>query len=329
MTLLLERPRTRPLVLGPNWFGPVMGTAMVATAATSLPVHLPGLRAVATVIWAIAAGTLVTLTAAWSRHLRGATLRRYAEDPVLSQFFGAPPMALMTVGAGALLLGDLVALDVVLWTLGTVLGLVVAVVVPVLSRHRVDAFGGLLMPVVPPLVSAVTGALLLPHLPAAAQHVMLPACRAMAGLSFAVALLVIWRIWRRLVTHGVGPARLVPTLWIVLGPLGQSVTAAHLLGGRGGFAVLFGVPVLGFALCWLMFAATVTLRTARVGLPFSLAWWSFTFPVGTLVTGAAGLAARTGSPVLAALAVVLYAFLVAAWLVVAIRTVRGVRPLTR
>ena len=343
MTTTLVRPAAT-LTLGPNWFSPVMGTGIVAVAAASLPAHLPGLRTVATAVWAVAAGALVTLVAAWSRHLRGQTLRRYADDPVMAQFWGAPPMALMTVGAGALLLGRdwigeraAVALDTVLWTAGTLLGLAVAVAVPYLmmTRHRIApdaAFGGWLMPVVPPMVSAATGALLVPH--AADPRDLLLACYAMAGVSFFAALVVIAQIWGRLVVHQVGAAKAVPTLWIVLGPLGQSVTAVHLLGRAGGgiadqIAPLYGVPVMGFALFWMALAAALTVRAARAGLPFSLTWWSFTFPVGTLVTGMNGLAARTGSPAVAALAVLLYAFLVAAWLLVAVRTVRGVRPLTR
>src|SRR5690349_2400968 len=112
-----------------------MGTGIVATGAASLPAHLPGLRAIATVVWAVAAIALLTLIVAWSRQLSGAALWRYANDPVMIPFFGAPPMALMTVGAGTLLLGGdvlgtrvAVALDLVLWTSGTVLGLAVAVV---------------------------------------------------------------------------------------------------------------------------------------------------------------------------------------------------------
>ncbi|MEP6981845.1 MAG: hypothetical protein ABJA16_13850 [Nakamurella sp.] len=82
--------------------------------------------------------------------------------------------------------------------IGTIGGLVSAVAVPDLLITRRElavraAFGGWLMSVVPPMVSASTGALLLPH----------PA----------------------------GPARMVPTLLIVLGPLGQSITAVNLLGG--------------------------------------------------------------------------------------------------
>ena len=74
---------------------------------------------------------------------------------------------------------------------------------------------------------------------------------------------------------------------------------------------------------WLVIAAAVTLRTARHHLPFSLAWWSFTFPVGTLVTGTSGLAARTGLGLFGAAAVALYLFLLGAWAIVSVRTARG------
>ena len=78
----------------------------------------------------------------------------------------------------------------------------------------------------------------------------------------------------------------------MLGPLGQSVTAAGNLGTQaahvlpepyaaGVFALLYGVPTWGFAMMWLALAAAITVRTARRGLPFALTWWSFTFPAGT------------------------------------------------
>jgi tellurite resistance protein TehA-like permease len=344
MTVLLAPPvRPAPILIGPNWFASVMGTGIVATAAASLPLPVPGLRTLATVVWALASVLLVVLVAAAVRH-RAA----YAGDAVSEQFWGAPPMALMTVGAGTLLLGRdwigepaAVAVDVALWTGGTLLGLAVAVVIPyrLLTRHRPgpgSAFGGRLMPVVPPMVSAATGALLVPHV--AAPVALLVTCYALAAFSLVAAAVVIAQIWRRLVRHGPGAARTVPTLWIVLGPIGQSVTAAHLLSRAADgvlgepyataadlVAVLYGVPALGLALCWAVLAAAITVRTARAGLPFSLTWWSFTFPVGTVVTGASGLAGRTSSALPAALAVTLYAMLLAAWSVVAVRTLRGVR----
>src|SRR3954453_1172787 len=216
-------------------------------------------------------------------------------------------MALLTVGAGAILVGkDLIGeraavdLDWVLWTAGTLGGLFTAISIPYLmfTQYRVEpdaAFGGWLMPVVPPMVSAATGALLIPHLPAGQPRLtMLLACYAMFGLSLIASVVVIAQLWQRLVRYSVGPAAMGPTVWIVLGPLGQSITAANLLGGVAplalpppystafsAFGVVYGVPVWGFAALWAGLATALTVRAARDRLPFSLTWWSFTFPLGT------------------------------------------------
>jgi tellurite resistance protein TehA-like permease len=224
-------------------------------------------------------------------------------------------------------------IDWVLWLAGTVAGLATAAAAPVLTFSRRagpdSAFGGWLMPIVPPMVSASTGALLLSHAPAGQGRLdLLLCCYGMFGLSLIASVVVIGLIWSRLVVHGPGEDRLIPTLWIVLGPLGQSVTAANLLGAAAHLAlppgeatifraagIVYGLPVLGFALLWAAIASAITLRTVRSHLPFSLTWWSFTFPVGTCATGSAML--RVG-------AAVAFGALVAAWLTVGVRTVRGV-----
>lgn len=88
-------------------------------------------------------------------------------------------------------------------------------------------------------------------------------------------------------------------------------------------AVLYGVPVLGFALLWLCLAGALVARARRQGMGFAMTWWAFTFPVGTCVTGAESLARHTGLVAFDWLAVALYALLVAAWSVAAARTARG------
>jgi tellurite resistance protein TehA-like permease len=266
----------------------------------------------------------------------------------MAQFYGAPPMALLTVGAGTLLLGQgllgglAVEVSWVLWLAGTVAGLVSAVSIPYLMFTRFEltgesAFGGWLMPIVPPMVSAATGALLVPYAaPGQARLTMLVACYALFGLSLLASMIVTTLIWQRLAMHRTGPARMVPTLWIVLGWLGQSITAANGLGGVAhlalpapyaeafeAFGLVYGLPVFGFALLWVAVAAAVTIRCARSGLPFSLTWWSFTFPVGTVATGTSALATHTGATVLVWAAGLVYLGLVAAWGIVATRTARG------
>jgi C4-dicarboxylate transporter/malic acid transport protein len=333
----------------PNWFASVMGTGIVANAAAGFPLQLPGVRAAALAVWVLAAGMLVFLLVAtaihWLRHPQIA--RSHHRHPVMAHFYGAPPMAMLTVGAGALLVGrDLIGeqaaltVDELLWVVGTALGLLTAVAIPVLAftiHEAADdsAFGGWLMPVVPPMVSAATGALLLPHLNGTARQTMVLACLAMFGLSLLASLFVIAQLWGRLTRHKVGPAAMVPTLWIVLGPLGQSITALTLLARNDGSSalrtasVLIGVPILGFALLWLAIATVITLRTARHGMPFALTWWSFTFPVGTCATGATGLAIVTGAPALLWPAAAFLLLLVGAWLLVAARTVAAQFPAGR
>lgn len=338
--------------IGPNWFASVMGTGIVANAAATLPVQVPGLLLFARIVWILDVLLLVVISAAtvahWMQHTR--TARGHLDNAVMSHFYGAPAMALMTVGAGALLVGQpvvggpvAVGIDAVLWTAGTLLGLWTAVAVPfkAFTTHDVkpdSAFGGWLMPVVPPMVSAATGPLLLPHLPAGQwQLAVLLACSMMFGLTLVASLVVITMIWNRLVHHKVGAAAAVPTLWIVLGPLGQSITASHTLGATAtsvlpapygtvfeAMGLVYGAPTWGFAMLWLALAIGVTVRTARENMPFSLTWWSFTFPVGTVVTGTSGLAAITGAHFLFAAAVVFYMGLLLAWAIVAIRTGRGV-----
>ena len=337
--------------LGPNWFASVMGTGIVATAGATLPLHVPGLRAFAQAVWVAATVWLVILIVAAVAHwVRNPTVARsHAYNPQMGHFYGAAPMALLTVGAGAVLVGkDLIGmraavdLDWVLWTIGTLGGLFTAMSIPYLmfTQYRVEAdaaFGGWLMPVVPPMVSAATGALLIPHMaPGTGRQTMLYGCYAMFGLSLVASLIIITMVWSRLAHFGTSGTARVPTLWIVLGPLGQSITAAGLLGtnaalavgpdladGMGVFAVLYGVPVWGFAVLWISLATALTVRTARRGMPFGLTWWSLTFPVGTFVTGTTQLAIHTGLPAFRVAAAIAYVGLLSTWCLVAVRTLRG------
>lgn len=335
----------------PNWFASVMGTGIVAVAASSLPVQSVALRIAATVVWGVAGVLLLVVTAAtvthWVRH--PAVAMGHHRHPVMRHFYGAPPMAVLTVGAGALLLGRdwiglpaAVTVDWVLWTVGTVGGLLSAVLVPSVVLRRHDGppavpSGAWLMSIVPPMVSASTGALLVPYAPAGqARATLFWACWTLFGLSLAASSVVIVAVMGRLARHGSGAAGSVPTIWIVLGPIGQSITAANLLATVAPgvvdrdtahallvVALVYGFGMLGAALLWAAIAVTITVGVARRHLPFSLTWWSFTFPVGTCVTGMNGLALHSGLVAVDVLAVTADAALVAAWVVVAARTLHG------
>src|SRR5689334_3571364 len=91
--------------LAPAWFTTVMGTGIVALALHGLPVQVPGQQQVALGVWVLAVVLLLVLlvVAAGSWVRRPDRLRAHLDDPVRAHAFGAVPMALLTVGAGALL----------------------------------------------------------------------------------------------------------------------------------------------------------------------------------------------------------------------------------
>lgn len=88
-------------------------------------------------------------------------------------------------------------------------------------------------------------------------------------------------------------------------------------------ALVYGVPMWGFMLLWLPLAALLTLRARKREMGFALTWWSFTFPVGTCVTGTSQLAHHTDLPMFQWSAVALYGLLLFAWGLVLVRTARG------
>jgi tellurite resistance protein TehA-like permease len=342
---------------GPNWYAAVMGTSITAVAGAGLPGRPGWLHALCTGVWALSALLLLTVLAVrtghWLRHTDRA--REHLADHTVAPFYGCLPMALLSVGTGTLLLGPgvigthpAVVADAVLWSLGTASSLLVIVGIPYLmvTRHRIgpdDASPVWLLPLVAPMVAASSGPALVAHLPAGAHQAratLLLACAGMFGASLLCVLVVLPLVWGRLVRHPL-PLAVTPALLLVLGPLGQSTTATGNLadaasgalpayaGALRAFSVLYGLPVMGFALMWLVLSAALLVRAARAGMGFAMTWWAFTFPVGTCVTGATALARHTGVHPVTWLAVALYVLLVAGFLAAAGGTLRSLTAARR
>jgi tellurite resistance protein TehA-like permease len=192
--------------------------------------------------------------------------------------------------------------------------------------------------VVPPIVASVPGALLMSSWPTACQGSMLALSYALWGLGVALAAILIVLFYSRLAYHKVPEGALVVTLWLVVGPLGQSVAGLNALGtasarvwpavapALSAAGLVYGLPVWGFGVYWLTLAIVITLRAARTHLPFALGWWAFTFPVGVMTTGTYALYGRTGAALFAGAGLALLAVM---WALVAGHTVRhSVRSLS-
>ncbi|GAB7182023.1 TDT family transporter [Kitasatospora sp. Ki12] len=359
-TLAGVRPLARPAVrrsrvdlsqLGPNWYAVVMGTAIIGNGAAALPVRLPGLIGFGEVMWALGLAALLVLGAARLVHLtrhREAARAHLLEQPATAVFYGCPPMALLSVGLGTMTVGSrvigtgpAVAVDAVLWGVGTLYALAVAGGIPYLmiTRHRISALESnptWLLPVVAPLVASACGPVLVPHLPAGTpRQAMLYACCALFGIGLLATLVLLPVVFTGLFHSKLPTLVLTPSLFLVLGPLGQSVTAVHQIADAAhpvlpalapamlDLAELYGVAVMGVAVLWLAVALAANLRARRAGMPFAMTWWAYTFPIGTCVTGASALARHTGFVGFTALAAGLYLLLALAWALAAGGTAAG------
>ncbi|MDH3360571.1 MAG: hypothetical protein OEL55_06835, partial [Desulfobulbaceae bacterium] len=98
---------TNDYELGPNWFASVMGTGIIANAAATLPMFSSKLQTFALVVWILASVMLAGLFLASIKLLaqKQNVWKRHFSDPMMAQFYGAPPMAMLTVAGGSLLLG--------------------------------------------------------------------------------------------------------------------------------------------------------------------------------------------------------------------------------
>jgi C4-dicarboxylate transporter/malic acid transport protein len=325
-----------------------MGTGILAVTATISPIPIPFGRQVGAVLWSVDAVLFLLFAALWAVNIV-CLPRAFVDllrDPVKAQVLGAPPMACFTVAVGFIKIGAAflplawcIPAAQVLFLIGVLGSIGSAFVVPYLmfTHHELELdrmYGSWLLPVVPPIVASVPAALLSATWPTAVRGDMLGLAYALLGAGITLAAIIIVIFYSRLTLHKVPEGALVTTMWLVVGPLGQSIAGIIALGdaatsvwpelGRGLAlaGVAYGVLVWGFAVYWLAMAIALTLRAKARHLPFNLSWWAFTFPVGVLIAGTDALYLQTHASLFAVVSVVLLALLATMWVLVASKTVR-------
>ncbi|MBR7744726.1 C4-dicarboxylate ABC transporter [Phycicoccus sp. BSK3Z-2] len=328
-----------------------MGTGILATL---LQLHAGGpwgvLHAAAVAVLALAWAVLAGLTAAFAVRVAGdpGLLRRTWTDLAVLPFWGTVAMGLLAVGAAtrtvlpAAAPGTLpaaVVVDGVLWTAGTLLGLGTAfgfgAVLLRTRDHAPTLVHGL--PIVPPMVSATTGAGLVADVGApAGRFLLVLVTSACFAVSLVLGLLVFARAYHHHWRVAPVPLAAAASTWIPLGIVGQSTAAAQGIAGAASgllasdaaatardVAVGYGLVVLGLGAPLVGWAVVVTVRGFVGRMPFGPGWWALTFPVGTLSLGAHALGGATGSPVLLVLGGVLLAVLCGTWTLCATASLRA------
>lgn len=346
----LDSPRDVVRQFTPNWFAASMGTGILALVLA----QVPPLKPVGQALWLANIGLFALFTglyaARWALFPHQA--RRIFDHPVMSMFLGCAPMALATIVNGFLVFGpDLlgpraVGIAAALWRVDVALSVGCGLLVPFMMFTRQDhGFERMtavwLLPIVPAEVAAASGGLLVPHLadPAARLDVLVSSY-ALWALSAPLALGILVILVLRMALHKLPEAGMAATSWLALGPLATGAlgllllgeAAPQALGGVGlsayaaafrGASLLGALLLWGYGLWWVATAALATMRQMRLGLPFNLGWWGYTFPLGAFTLATLRLAGILPILSLATFGHLLAASLTGVWLIVAARTLQG------
>ena len=301
--------------VGTNWFTVVMGFGIMASLFYASPVPFRFHQSLGIILFAM--DLVIFITALffwlwrWGRHTRVALGDFH--DPGKALFYGALAMAINVVGNDFFVIAthlfdkaSMITVSQVIWLVGVAVGLFSVLVVPYLmfTHHEIepgDAVASWLIPVVPTVVCAADGTNLLPYWGNASVNLgMTYFDISLFGMTFFLFIMVSALFYSRLMYHRVIPAELAPSVWIEIGPIGMSmatlatmpfVTATMIpkfTSGLLGIGMIGGSALWGVGVWWSLIAIFYTLlHTGKKsqGIPYSLGWWSYVFPLGSFTAG--------------------------------------------
>jgi len=335
----------------PNWFSVTMGTGALALALNQFPLALPAIHDLAGGLWLfdilVFAGFTTIYAGRWLFFSDEASL--IFRHSVLSMFLGAIPMGLATIINGLVVFGGGKAAVTIahgLWWLDVVMSIICGVLVPflmfTLQDHSIEKMTAVwLLPIVAAEVAAVSGALLIPHLPHSEDFGVLILCYALWAFSVPLAMSMLVILLLRLVLHKLPDKDMAASGWLALGPIGTGALGLLLLGGAApnvctgaglsgvgefafGLGIVGGTILWGYGAWWLLLAVLKTVRYLRDGMPFNLGCWGFTFPLGVYSLATLALAHATALSFFSVVGGILVCCLAAIWLLVSVLTIVSV-----
>ena len=230
--------------VNPGWFSCIMGTGILAICMAKFPHQLPFFASCGGVLWGINLLLFLALLVLWvlrifhhPLHIRDSLLH-----PQQAQQWGSPPTACFTIATGCVILGEslpgypfcLIGAHI-LWFIGITGSLFSAMMIPYLmfTRHEITmetTYGNWLVPIAPIIGASVPGSLLVYYWPEFLQIELVLLSFVLWGSGITLASIIIVLFYARLAYHKAPKGILVPTMWLVIGPLGQSISGLTALG---------------------------------------------------------------------------------------------------
>ena len=298
------------------FFAMVMGLSGTALALHAAEQHSGSEPIASQLILALAVGAFVILAGFYAlKAIRypGAVVAEW-RHPVKLSFFPALTISILLIATAI----RAMSMDVarVLWIIGTIgqAGLTLAVLSNWIGHRTFQT-----MHISPAWFIPAVGNVIVPVAGVSFGFVETSWVFFSAGIIFWLVLLVL--VMNRLIFHDPLPARMVPTVAILIAP--PAVAFLSWLQLNGG--VLDGAARLLYGMT-LVFAALALTQVMKLkGLPFALSWWALSFPVAALTIATFRFAELAKSSVHANGAILALAVLLAIVATLLARTALAIR----
>lgn len=294
--------------LEPASFTIIMATGAFSIATKDLasffPVFTPIAMGINILNFGIFIFLLIFAASTWPFH--GSDFRHDLDLPQQSAFYAAIGISFLVLGAQALRfdLGFWLALS--LWSVGCFLTIGISFALNyhffVRSTPELRLFTPVFfIPVGGLMVLPVAGVQLMSQLGGLSRDILLMINSLSLGSGFLLYIGLFSLLLQRHYLMEHLPARLAPTIWIHLAPVGWGgvsfVSFAQHMGVPGNIAGVFGALLWGGCIWWLVMCILLTI-SALISrqMQFSLAYWAFIFPLCAITV----LSYRLGGTFLAA-----------------------------
>lgn len=331
----------------PSWFASVMGTGILSITSFYYASRWAWLADLSTLLFFFNILLFGVLVVPWT--LRCVLYREESlkdlREPVIGQFYATMPIACLVLAADLLIIGTrhldnglAVVLAKGFWLSGVFISLFLAIAIPLLNFNnrevRIEQVNpAWFMPPVSLIVIPVPGTMLISHWPEGWQQAILVFNYVSWSSGFFLFLFLEAVVLYRFIVCPPLPGPLIPTIWINLGPIGIGTIALLSLSNAGTpflghqvESIFYSLALLlwGFGFWWLISALSLTIYSIwRNSLPFSLAWWAFTFPLGAYTGATYLIGSLLNSPAINLYGFICYLLLLTVWSVVMARTVVG------
>lgn len=335
----------------PAWFAASMGTGGLANLIYQLSNNLEFLKIIAYILWGLNAIMFISFLIPWILRwfLHIDRLMEDMRHPVMSNFFVTMPVAaiilatnFLTMGGSFLSTDFIYDLSLILWIFGITTTLILSIYVTynmVASdgiTPEVANFSWFITPVasvvVPMLGNPLVGHYMMFN-PELAKFINLMDL-SFFGIGMLLFLILSAIVLNRFIFHKLPHIMMLPTFWIILGPIGvgtislfglASVNASigYLLSPNT-FQVL-GVILWGFGFWAFGIVIFITAKYLFSGkLPFTLSWWAFIFPLVAYTLSSLLVYHYTNSTFIYIYTIFLTLVLISLWLLTLIQTIIGI-----